>query len=302
MGRAALGGLLLGGTLLVGCEFRATDRISEIEASQDLPVIGSIKVTYEITYSDDGTVDEVEVRNNSGDRIRRVIFTWEGDQIAEIEVDEGNDEWDAKAEYEGGRPIRLAGTKPNGEDLEIEVEYEGNDLFRPSRITTTRENGSRKDVTDTEYSYNDQGRLGHRESEITSDDSDLGLSTEFSEDHDYDYDDNLFLDKVDRTQRSGSSEAEDRARFSYNDDGTLDEAEDYDARESTLNYDDQGRIEEINGRDFNLDIEFQYEEGSTRGFSYAPYGLVEGDLYDVRGLSHGLMDVRQLFVSVLVVE
>jgi hypothetical protein len=285
-----------------GCVLRATDRVSEIEISQEFPIVGTVKSTYEITYHDDGTIDEVEVRNNSGDRTRRVTFTWEGDRLTEVEVDDESGNWDAEVEYDGDRPTLLTANRTGGADLDIEVEYDTNDRNRPTRIVTTREDGAQTDTTDVQISYNDQGRIGDTETEITSENDDSGSSSETNEEHVYRYNDNQWLEKVDRTREAGNGQDEDRARFFYNDEGTLEETEDYAAQEATLEYDDEGRIDQINGKEFNFDVEFRYDEGSTRGFTFAPTTLPESGLFDIRGFSHGLIDIRSEFVSILVVE
>jgi YD repeat-containing protein len=81
--------------------------------------------------------------------------------------------------------------------------------------------------------------------------------------------------------------------MSYDEDGRLDEVLAPSGRLTSLDYDrDDGRLEEIETMDdgYTTRVEYQYEEGTTKSYSFSP-AVDYGGFFDVEGESFGTLQI-----------
>jgi YD repeat-containing protein len=280
--------LMLNLGLLAGClDFRANDRLAELVFRT-----GGGKATAEFTYQDNGQLDEVESRDSNGELDSRYTYTYDGSQLQEVEV-----EWpgDVTVKYditwEGGLPVKME-RKTDIYTETTTVEYEGNDLDRPTQITIEQENseGEVEARTEIEITYDDSGRV--EKSETTQTYFFGGADTSFETNTTYTWDDDGLLDEITDEGVSGN---ETETGFRFDDDRRVEEVDLPGGQEYEVRYDDQGRMEEIDRNNFG-DIEFEYDEsGSVKDVTLPPMGLPSAELFDLRGKVYGTADMRQLF-------
>lgn len=246
----------------IGCQQRASFRVSEIEVTRS---DNDNVTTSEITYNDDGTVDELERKVNGSFDIRfeaeydqgvfekiTVVddndepydfeFTWDGPLLVEVETD--NQFYRSTYDYDGSTPDTL-------EELDRTYQYFDS--------TSLNEN--------IEFERNDDGQLAEVKSTSTFEVPIFG-DTITVVTNEYDWDEGL-LTGITRSTTSGNNTDVDTFDFDYNDEGLLvgKLLDDVDAPGVTYNieYDDQGRIEEIeqtNGDDI-VTTRYTYEDGGS---------------------------------------
>lgn len=263
--RPATVGLVVALPLLaasIGCQQRASFRVSEIEVTRS---DNDNVTTSEITYNDDGTVDEMERKVNGSFDIRfeadydqgvfekiTVVddndepydfeFTWDGPLLVEVETD--NQFYRTTYDYDGSTPDTL-------EELDRTYQYFDS--------TSLNEN--------IEFERNDDGQLAEVKSTSTFEVPIFG-DTITVVTNEYDWDEGL-LKGITRSTTSGNNTDVDDFDFDYNDEGLLvgNRLDEVDAPGLSYNieYDDQGRIVEIERTDGDdiVTTRYTYEDGNS---------------------------------------
>jgi len=212
-------------------------------------VEGDRRETWELTW-EGGQLAELLIDYDSGGETVHT-FTWEGGQLKSKLIESGNSETTVEYTFEGGVLTGVvAETRVDGDrvsDSEAEIVYEG------GRITSSIKDSSSEfflvdvDITEeTEYSYDDQGRL-----------------------------EDVVVDL------SGDADGRTRTDFEYNDQGRLELVE-REGRDYELSYDDMGRVEEIDDED-GPRYEIVYDTGSSSGVVFDLIFVPYGGLYDLEG-------------------
>lgn len=253
-------------TLLGACG-RSTQRPATIEGRSGADTLSTF------TYEGSNLVElEYEVE---GDRRETWEFTWEGGQLAEILIDYDNGgETTHTFTWEGGQ-LKSKVIENGDTETTVEYGYEGGVLT--SVVAETRVNGDRVSDSDAELTY-EGGRIVASRSDSSYD---LGpLSFDTTADTEYSYDDQGRLEDV-VVDLSGDADGRTRTDFEYNDQGRLELIE-REGRDYDLSYDDMGRVEEIDDED-GPRYEIVYDNGTSSGLVFDLYYVPYGGLFDLEG-------------------
>ncbi len=275
----------------MGCNQRASFRVSEIEVTRSN---NDSVVTSEISYNDDSTIEELERKVNGAfdvryeasydsgifDKITVVDdnddpydfeYSWDGPLLVEVETD--NQFYRASYDYDGSTPDTL-------EELERTYQY-----FDSTSLTET-----------IEFKRADDGFLEETVSISTFEVPIFG-DTITTTTNEYDWDEGI-LSGVTRSTTSGNNTDVDTFDFDYTDKGlfvgnVLDEAE-APGQDYEIEYDDQGRIVEIELSDGNdiITTRYTYEDGNSN-VVFEP-AIPFASSFDLSGKPYGSTDLMTL--------
>ncbi len=264
--------LALGGA----CNGFAPLVLSEVES-----VDGDVTTVKEMSYADDGRIEEIEI-TREGDFIGGLEFIWEGGQITALtRTRPGDSDIDVELQYEGGLLVGMTADDGNA-DYEIEISYQNDDArYLEEHTFIIEQNGSRTTLERT-ITYED-GRAveGREESTIASGAGSLTFVNELE----LSWGDDGLPAEAELTAKAFGQSVTTDIEYKYTDDGRIEEADFDDGSSVEISYDDQGRMEEVEVTDDGDRVvhTLSYEEGSQSGFAFVAPGLPANVLFDLTG-------------------
>lgn len=268
-----------------GCNGFSPVRLVEMETTR-----GNNTTVKEVTYGDDGRIEEIETRSN-GNFLSRLEFIWEGGTLSELVYERANeDDLDISLEYKDGRLVGMEAKRGNTE-YTIDIKYEDNDPSFLREHTFVIQSGSTRTTRRRSVKY-DEGRAVEGREEVTIA-TGLGSLSET-------YELKMRRDKNGLPQRLKMSgtvlgiTSRRTAEYSFGDDRRLEEVEYDDGERIELDYDNEGRIEEmeITTRSGQRTVhEMRYENGNQSGFAFVAPDLPANVLFDLTGRALDRPDV-----------
>lgn len=251
-------------------------RLSEVETRA-----GNVTTVKEVTYGDDGRIEEIETRSN-GDFVGRLEFIWEGGTITELVYERANqDDLDITLNYENGRLVGME-AEQNGVDYTIDISYWKDDPGYLEEHKLVVDQGNTRTTTERTVDY-DEGRAvgGREQTTVATGGGSLVYSTELE----LKWDKDGLPEEIEITSKGFGFTARVDAEYVFADDRRLEEVEYDNGDRVELKYDDQGRIEEVEITDGNNQTvhELSYEDGNQSGFVFVAPGLPASQLFDLTG-------------------
>jgi YD repeat-containing protein len=266
------------GSIVTGCG-RSSQRPAVIEGRR-----GGADVMYTFSY-EGSNLSEVDYEVE-GDRRETWEFKWEGGSLTELVVEPRNgDDRIYTFKREGGQLVQKVVEQGNSETT-IDYVYEGGVLAEVK--AETRVGGDR--VSEAESAITREG--GRIALIVTEANFRIGpLSFDTTEEAEFRYDDQGRIEDV-RADLSGDASGRTRTDFEYNDQGRLELVE-REGRDYELEYDDFGRVEEIDDED-GYTYEVEYDEGQVSGLVFDLTFIPFGGLFDLEGRGYGDYDTNTL--------
>lgn len=284
-----LAGLSL--TLVVGCGGRSRARLNEIERT-----VGNSSVITEYEYDDQGRLSGIRV-NDGGDPQEWEI-EYGDDGVDQITVSEGDGEpLVINFSYDDGR---LTEKDESGPGYTVDSELTYDDSGQLSEVERSYRAGSNTTVTTRYTLERDAGKLDSWTSNVHSvvEVPLLGTleSTEVTT-REHQYDDDGNLEQIEVTVTAGNDTSSADIDYEY-EDGRLVEVSDINNERVDVNYDDNGRIDEVEYANSGNRYELSYEDSPTSGGLYLePQGIDYGGFFfDLEGHSYGEFDLNTLSV------
>lgn len=265
--------------LCSGCNLGpALVRVSEIITTSSN---SSTRYTVEVSYTDDGRIEEIEADRN-GAFESRYEYSYDEGRLVEIEiVDDGSQARTLDVEWTGNQITEMSGSF-NDNRQEINLEYLSDDASVIAESSNEITAGQYVSRTTTTFDYDDRRRL----IEMTARSSAEVNGTVFapsSTQWEIEYGDDGRPLVAEYTTESGDNVDSYEAELSYDDKGRLEEVELDDGTDVSVSYDEEGRVEELELRSGGsiTTTEYVYEDGTTDGFAFLLEGA--GGFYDLSG-------------------
>lgn len=268
-------------TFLTGCNLApALARVSEIlmETSNGG---NTTRYTVEVTYTDEGRVEEIESERN-GDFTARYEYTYEEGRLLEIEINEdGSEARTLDVEWTGNQITEMTGSF-NDFTQDIDLEYLDDDASTLSEYRSEVTGGGYVSRSETSFDYDDRRRVVEMRAESSAEFGGQVISPSTNE-WQIEYGDDGRPLLVEITSTSGDNTDSSEAEFSYDDSGRLEEVDVDDGTDVSVTYNDQGLVEELELRQggTTTTVEYVYEDGSTDGFAFLLEGA--GGFFDLAG-------------------
>ncbi|MCP4498805.1 MAG: hypothetical protein GY822_02425 [Deltaproteobacteria bacterium] len=260
---------------------RANMRLVEVEYAS-----GSVA---QVTYNNDGTPEEIETVDSDGSFSNRLEFTWSEGKLAEVQIlDDNTATFTLEYRYDDQGRVTQANADRDGQVIKIEYEYDSDNANLLDQLDVDVDiGGGVLNHQRTEYRYN-EGKVSDVDHQTDATFPIFGTTTtNFSDELDWDG------NELERITREGGDT--DVFRYSYNDDGSLDEVDTGDDGYQ-LGYDDRGRIDDVEFQKSNGDresTEYKYEDGASTGIHFTP-GIPYGEYFDLAGRPFGNVEVNTI--------
>lgn len=332
--------LLLAATSTAAClpfGQRSNARVAELEATSRA---GGATATLrtEIDYLSDGRIDEI-TRTQDGDFVDRWELSYgDGQRVEELVIISDEQTVTVELSYTGDLLTEArARDADDAQDIRWDLSYfNGDARFIESVVLTMDSDSSFVEVA-TEYVYDDRSRIEEIETTSVSE-SALGTTSESTMTNQLRWDaDTGRLERITTTTETphypptesdpcwdagwygdgvcdsicpqpdpdcggasqpiapGPGEPELRKdtflySVKYDDEGRLEEMDGPGGAAYTVDYDEKGRIEEVEerGDGYTFSVEYTYDEGEVRGHSFSP-ALPNGKFFDLLGASFGTL-------------
>lgn len=243
---------------------------------------GNITTVKEMTYGDDGRLEEIETRTN-GNFVGRLELIWDGGTLVELEYARANqDDLSIELEYKNGRLVGMD-AKGRGADYSIELEYWNDDPAYLEEHTLVVQSGNSRTTTRRTVEYDEGRAVGGKEE--TSHATGGGTVT-FTNELEMRWDRDGLPDELRITSKAFGVTSRRDAEYVFADDRRLEEVEFDDGEQIEIEYDRDGFIEEIEitEADGSRTVhELHYDDGMQSGFAFVAPGLPANVLFDLTG-------------------
>lgn len=274
--RASLSLPLVSVVAAAGCLGFAPVRVAEIESTT-----GDTTTVREVTYGDDGRVEEIET-TTEGNFVGRLELIWEGGVISALVYErQGQEELDVTLTYEGGRLVAME-AEQGDTDYRIELGYWNDDPGYLERHELVVEDGNGTTTTERTIEYEDGVAVSGRE-ETTF--ASGGGSLTFTDEVELTWGEDGLPEEAELTSKAFGATSTRDAEYVYDDNRRIEEVEYDDGDRVQVEYDDQGRMSEVEMTDGNnrTVTDISYEDGTQSGFVFVAPALPANELFDLTG-------------------
>lgn len=275
----------------LGCNSgRSTARLGRIDRT-----VGNTVGEWDYRYSDSGALEELQYE--TGGSIARWDFSYDNSGTVN-ELRRSTDDEDLVYEftYEDGRLVEKRERQGADYNADSDLEYDSNGKVLSIRKVIHIGSDTTREI-DTTLDRDNEGRLvewsevDHTTIEIPI----LGdVESTTNRTREFRYDDDGHLEEIRVAVTRGGDTDNSDVEYRYDDNGRLAELFDETGDNANLDYDDQGRIEEVDYVDQNDRYSFSYDEGTASGVGLEPFGVPYATFFDVEGQSFSAFDFNSL--------